>query len=62
MSDYDVQEDIDSLKDYIDEMRDLGLDTLDTVMLSKRFPMIPDLGNTLSQMGYTVVDDLLLII
>ena len=61
MNDYDVQEDIDNLREYIDEMRALGMDTLDIDMLSKRFPMMPDLASILSKMGYTVVDDLIIL-
>jgi hypothetical protein len=61
MSDYDIEDDLDSIRDYIEDMREMGMDSLEVDMLSKRFPMVDDMTAFLDRLGFYVADDLIIL-
>jgi hypothetical protein len=61
MSDYDLEDDLDSIRDYIEDMREMGMDSLEVDMLSKRFPMVENMTTFVERLGFSVADDLVIL-
>ena len=58
---YDIEDDLDSLREYINTMQSMGLDSLEVSMLAKRFPMLPDIDSALERLGLSSSDGLIIL-
>ena len=58
---YDIEDDLDSLREYIQTMQSMGMDSLEVSTLAKRFPMLPDINAALERLGFSTADDIIIL-
>ena len=54
-------EELATISEYVTEMMDCGIDTMDLHDIEKRFPISGDCAKVLTKLGCLVIDDLVLL-